>query len=159
MPALAFSHVGLWVFDPDRMERFYRDVLGFTMTDSGMLGPSRIVFMSRDPAEHHQISLRTRDLAELRGWFRRVRDAAVDDLQPVTHGNAISIYFRDPEGNRIEIFIDTPWYTTQPFRVPLDLDRPDAEIWQEVEALCRRSPGTVPRPDWEAAMRARMERG
>jgi catechol 2,3-dioxygenase len=176
IPHLAFSHVGLWVSDLGRMERFYAGVLGFTVTDRGKLGDTDLVFLSRDPTEHHQvvlaagrpraasfstvnqISLRTPDLAALRGWYHRVRAAGVDELQPVTHGNAVSIYFRDPEGNRIEIFIDTPWYTTQPMRVPVDLDRPDDEIWRQVEELCLRSPGHKSRADWEAEMRARMNR-
>ena len=33
---------------------------------------------------------------------------------PVTHGNAVSVYFKDPEGNGIEIFCDTPWHVPQP---------------------------------------------
>jgi catechol 2,3-dioxygenase-like lactoylglutathione lyase family enzyme len=175
-PRLAFSHVGLWVSDLARMERFYRDLLGYTVTDRGDLGATQLVFLSQDPAEHHQIvlaagrpaaatfstinqlSLRAADLAALKAWHRRVRDAGVDDLQPVTHGNALSLYFRDPEGNRIEIFIDTPWYVTQPMRVPVDLERPDAEIWRSIEELCRRSPGHAPRADWQAAMQAKMGR-
>lgn len=38
----------------------------------------------------------------------------------IPDSNAISIYARDPEGNRLEIFIDTPWYVDQPMRVPVD---------------------------------------
>lgn len=176
MPPLAFSHIGLWVADLPRMERFYAGVLGFTITDRGKLGETELVFLSQDPTEHHQvvlaagpaagrttsnvnqISLRTSDLAALRGWFHRARDASVDELLAVTHGNAVSIYFRDPEGNRIEIFIDTPWYTPQPLRIAIDLDRPDAEIWRDVEQICLRSPGHKSRGDWEAEMRARMSR-
>jgi catechol 2,3-dioxygenase len=175
MPRLAFSHVGLWVRDLAAMERFYAGLLDFTVTDRGGLGDTQLVFLSQDPAEHHQIvlaagrpptatfstvnqiSLRAADLGALRDWYRRVRDAGVADLQPVTHGNALSIYFRDPEGNRIEIFIDTPWYVSQPLRVPLDLDASDDAIWRRVEELCRRSPGYMPREDWEAAMRSRMK--
>ena len=42
------------------MGRFYQDVLGFTRTDKGsMPGPGgallELVFLSRDPEEHHQI--------------------------------------------------------------------------------------------------------
>jgi catechol 2,3-dioxygenase-like lactoylglutathione lyase family enzyme len=174
MPRLAFSHVGLWVTDLERMERFYRDLLDFTVTDRGNLGDTRLVFLSQDPTEHHQIvlaagrpatatfttvnqiSLRAADLAALRACFHRVRGAGVDDIHPVTHGNALSVYFPDPERNRIEVFIDTPWYVPQPMRVPIDLDRPDAQIWQTVDALCQRSPGCVARAEWEAAMREKM---
>src|SRR5262249_10227055 len=104
----------------------------------------------------NQISLRVDDLAALRVVYRRVREEGVQELRPVTHGNAISVYFLDPEGNRLEVFLDTPWYTPQPLREPVDLDQPDAAIWQAVEALCRSRPGFKPRADWEAEMRARM---
>ena len=42
----------------------------------------------------------------------------------MNHGNAWSVYFRDPEGNRIEIFCDTEWYIEQP--CVEDLDSVDA---------------------------------
>ena len=34
------------------------------------------------------------------------------------------LYLRDPEGNRVEVFIDTPWHVTQPYREPMDLSLP-----------------------------------
>ena len=37
------------------------------------------------------------------------------------HGNAWSLYFRDPEGNRLEVFCDTQWYVEQPCLEDLDL--------------------------------------
>ena len=44
-----------------RMQDFYTRVLGFTVTDGGELetaeGSMTIVFLSRDPREHHQIVL------------------------------------------------------------------------------------------------------
>jgi catechol 2,3-dioxygenase-like lactoylglutathione lyase family enzyme len=174
MASLAFSHVGIWVCDLAAMERFYTRMLGFTVTDRGSPDTIDLVFLSQDPREHHeivlangrprelafnsinQISLRVDDLAALRAVYHRVRDEGVRELRPVTHGNAISVYFLDPEGNRLEIFLDTPWYTPQPCRAPIDLDQPDRAIWQAVEALCRGRPGFKPRADWEAEMRARM---
>lgn len=176
MTGLAFSHVGIWVHDLDAMERFYTGVLGFTVTDRGQLGPVDLVFLSQDPREHHeivlargrprelafnpinQVSLRVESLAALRAVHHRLRDEAVAELRPVTHGNAISVYFRDPEGNRLEIFLDTPWYTPQPLREPVDLDQPDDAIWQAIEALCRGRPGFKTRDAWEAEMRARIGR-
>lgn len=47
---------------------------------------------------------------------------------PLTHGNAWSIYFSDPEGNGVEVFIDTPWHVAQPQGKPLDLSLPNDEI-------------------------------
>lgn len=51
------------------------------------------------------------------------------------------MYFRDPEGNRVEPFCDLPWYVDQPCIVSLDLARPAAEIRAESEAWCRTQPG------------------
>lgn len=55
--ALSFSHMGFYVRDLPRMARFYKEALGFTQTDQGNLGPVQLVFLSRDPNEHHQLVL------------------------------------------------------------------------------------------------------
>lgn len=52
VPSVALSHVGVYVRDLDRMERFYTGFLGFIVTDRGNLGAIRLVFLSRDPCEH-----------------------------------------------------------------------------------------------------------
>src|SRR3954468_23509359 len=61
VPRLSFSHMGLFVTDVARMRDFYTRVLGFTVTDTGELetaqGSLMLVFLSRDPREHHQIVL------------------------------------------------------------------------------------------------------
>lgn len=63
VPSLAFSHMGFYVRDLPLMEDFYSRVLGFTVTDRGELptpkGKVGLVFLSRDPNEHHQIVLAT----------------------------------------------------------------------------------------------------
>ena len=64
--ALTFSHMGFYVRDLERMARFYKDVMCFFETDRGDLGPVQLMFLSRDPTEHHQIVLasgRPTDLA------------------------------------------------------------------------------------------------
>ena len=58
----------------------------------------------------------------------------VRELVPVSHGNALSVYFHDPEGNRIELFVDTPWYVQQPLRLPMDMRLSDDELWAWAEA-------------------------
>ena len=63
--SLVFSHMGFYVRDLERMARFYQEVLCFTETDRGDLGPVQLVFMSRDPAEHHQIVLASGRPADL----------------------------------------------------------------------------------------------
>lgn len=178
-PAIAFSHIGIYVTDLAAMEAFYTGVFGFTVTDRGRLdtqrGPVDLVFLSRDPGEHHQIvlatgrpkdigfnvinqmSFRVEGIAALRALHARVvADPRVTEVSPVTHGNAVSVYFRDPEGNRIELFFDTPWYVTQPLREPIDLSLPDDALMSELEARARKLPGFRPHAEWRAEMARRM---
>ncbi len=173
--ALTFSHMGFYVRDIERMARFYREVLCFFETDRGLLGSADLVFLSRDPTEHHQlvlatgrpadlafsvinqISLRVPDLATLREVNRRVQsDPDVTDLVSATHGNAVSIYFRDPEGNRIEVFMDTPWYCEQPLRELIDLNQSDEAVMTAAEHLARSRPRFQSRAQWVAEMEQRM---
>jgi catechol 2,3-dioxygenase len=179
IPAVSFSHIGLFATDLSVMENFYRGVLGFVVTDRGQLasprGPVDLVFLSRDPTEHHQIvlasgrptdlsfnvvnqiSFRVGDLGSLRHFHDSVTAAGASELAPVTHGNAISLYFRDPEGNRVELFFDTPWYCEQPCREPVDFACDNATILRETEALARSLPGFKPREQWQAELKARIE--
>lgn len=169
--SLVFSHMGIYVHDLERMARFYRDVMCFFETDRGLLGPVQLVFLSRDTSEHHQIvlasgrpldqaysvinqiSLRVQDLDTLRAVCQRVKaDPDVTDLVTATHGNAVSIYFRDPEGNRLEVFMDTPWYCEQPLREPIDLDQSDEAVMAAAEKLARSRPKFRSRTEWLSEM-------
>lgn len=171
---IMFSHIGLYVTDLEKMADFYSRFLAFTITDRGTLGGTSIVFLSRDPREHHQlvlvagrpaevrysvinqISFRVGNLRTLRRMHDKLREEAISDIQPVTHGNALSVYFRDPEDNRVELFIDTPWYVTQPFRVPMNLSQSDEALWAWVEQQARALPGFKSREEWQAEMARRM---
>jgi catechol 2,3-dioxygenase-like lactoylglutathione lyase family enzyme len=175
IPRLSFSHMGIYVADLARMEDFYTRVLGFAVTDRGELGATAIVFLSLDPAEHHQIilasgrpqdlsfnpinqvSFRLSELAALRQMARRLKDEGVRDLAPVSHGNALSVYFRDPESNRLELFVDTPWYVRQPLRLPMDLELPDAQLWAWAESEARKQPDFQPVERWRAAIAERLK--
>jgi catechol-2,3-dioxygenase len=175
VPQLAFSHMGVYVTDLPRMEDFYTRMLGFSVTDRGNLGSIQLVFLSRDPKEHHQIvlasgrpdggfnpinqiSFRMADFAGLREMHRRLVQEGVKDLAPVSHGNALSVYFRDPEGNRIELFVDTPWYVQQPVRVPMDMKLSDAELWNWAEAEARKLPDFKPVEEWRAGLSRKLGR-
>ena len=169
--ALSFSHMGFYGRDIERLARFYTQVLGFSITDRGLLGTTPLIFLSRDPTEHHQIvlaagrpsdlsfnvinqiSLRVNDLAVLREVRHRVMaEPDASELVSATHGNAISIYFRDPEGNRLEVFMDTPWYCEQPLRESIDHDQSDAAVMAAAEALARSRPKFRSRAEWIADM-------
>jgi len=170
-----FSHLGIHVTDLPRMEDFYTRVLGLLVSDKGSLrdGPT-LVFLSRDPDQHHQIvlvtgrppgidynvvnqiSFKVSTLAELKAMYARMRAEGVKEFRVVTHGNAWSVYFPDPEGNRVELFVDTPWHTPQPFAEPFDIEAPVEAIMAKTEAICRNRPGFVSRADWRTTQVERM---
>ncbi|HVJ10700.1 MAG TPA: VOC family protein [Burkholderiales bacterium] len=176
VPEFSFSHMGMFVTDAARMEDFYTRVLGFAVTDRGLLGSTSLIFLSRDAREHHQIvlasgrppaagfnpinqiSFRMADFAGLREMHRRLEKEGVKELAPVSHGNALSVYFRDPEGNRIELFVDTPWYGQQPVRVPMDMKLSDAELWKWAEAEARKLPDFQPVEQWRAGLSRKLRR-
>ena len=71
------------------------------------------------------------------------------ELGPISHGNAISAYFRDPEGNRLEVFVDTKWHVPQPCAAPVDLTKSEDEITAFVERQIAGLAGVSTRADWE----------
>jgi catechol-2,3-dioxygenase len=166
--------MGMFVADIARMADFYTRLLGFSVTDRGRLSTYELVFLSRDPREHHQIvlvsgrpadlpfnpinqvSFRMAEFAGLREMHRRLVAEEVRELHPVSHGNALSVYFLDPEGNRIELFVDTPWYVAQPLRIPMDMTLSDAELWAWAEREARKLPGFKPVEEWRADVARRM---
>jgi catechol 2,3-dioxygenase-like lactoylglutathione lyase family enzyme len=178
-PSLTFSHCGVFVTDLDRMVDFYTRVLGFVVSDRGKVGALEFAFLTRDPREHHQIvmatgrppgtfntvqqiSFRLDSLGTLRKmWAALQKEHGLITLEgpalgPISHAIALSVYFADPEGNRIELFIDTPWAITQPTRFPLDLSLSDDDLWQEIEAHARRQPGFRPIEEFQAEIAKKL---
>lgn len=164
--SLTLSHFGIFVTDINRMVDFYTRFLGFAVSDRGPNPNGEIVFMTRDPREHHQlvmasgrpadlqfnvinqISLRVDSLGTLRELYQGLKGEPVEILGPISHGNALSVYFRDPEKNRVELLIDTPWYVPQPHRVPVDIMQADDKVWAWIEKECRDTPGFKTRKEW-----------
>ena len=181
-PNLKFSHMGLSVKNIQAMEDFYTRVLGFTVTDRGQAGGMDLVFLSRDPMDHHQIVLATGrpaqlpantanpqfgpsinqisfkmgSLADLREIQGRLESAGGGSLFPANHGVAWSIYAHDPEGNNLEFFVDTEWYIKQPFLIPLDFSKSDREIVELTRSMCETSDGFQPYSEWRAQVARRM---
>ena len=175
--SLAFTHVGIYVTNMDRMVDFYTRVVGFAVSDRGprLSGGGEIAFMTRDPREHHQLVLATGrpsslpfntvnqlsflvdGLATLKALYRDIkREPGVEDLGAVSHGNALSAYFFDPEKNRIEFYLHTPWHVPQPHRIAVDLSLPDARLWAAVEQDVRAAAGFKRREDWIAEMERKI---
>jgi catechol 2,3-dioxygenase len=163
-----FSHLGIYVQDIDRMVEFYTSTLGFLVTDRGEGRGSVVVFLSRNPSDHHQlalvtgrrsnfhermvqqISFRVDSLEVLKAMYPRVIAAPVSDVEPVFHGISFSLYFRDPEGNRLEFFTDSEWYVKQPCVEPLDLTMPAAQIYAEKKVFCEEQPDFRLLKDWRS---------
>jgi catechol 2,3-dioxygenase len=167
------THAGIWVRDMDNMVDFYTRVLAFEITDRGYVPRynGHIAFLSNDPEIHHQmvlaegrpndapstvnqLSFTVQSLDELRTMYRRVLGEGVENLLPRNHGNAWSVYFDDPEGNNIEVYLDSPFHIPQPFGEYLDFDLTDDEIVETTEAMAREVEGFRMRDEW-AAERAR----
>lgn len=159
-PALA--HLGIFVTDIDTMERFYTAVFGLLVTDrgAGKVFKNALVFLSGATDQHHQVvlssgkapdtpstvmqlSFKVPSLDALRKRRQVALDHGAADLMCLNHGNAWSVYFFDPEGNRIEIYLDTPFHTPQPCGEPLDLELSDDEILEGTRLLIEQLPGSM----------------
>jgi len=164
--SLSLSHFEIEVRDLPAMVDFYTRILGFAVTDRSAPGVHQMVFLSRNPGEHHQIVLaqagaapgsagsldhiafRVENLQSLRRFHVALRGSEARDVATVSHGTTWSIYFRDPEGNRIELFVDTPWHVAQPLRFPIDLSLPDDALIAETHAQISSLADFQPAAQW-----------
>ena len=163
------SHFGVYVRDIDAMTHFYTRVFGLHVTDQGEGRNFKVKlhFLSGSPDQHHQLvlaggrpadgastvmqmSFKVATLDQLRGVRAAALEHGATQMRNMNHGNALSIYFMDPEGNTVEVYLDTPWYIPQPHGDPLDLDKSDDEIWAETEAACRADPAFEPAEQWSS---------
>ena len=139
------THAGLYVNDIEKSRRFYQDVLGLTETDND--SNAGLVFLSSNPAdEHHmvvliagrtahadakliqQIAFRCDTLADVIGYWKRFVAREVPIIYTITHGNAISCYFRDPDSNVLEVYWATGLDARQGFLVELDFSQPEEVV-------------------------------
>jgi catechol 2,3-dioxygenase-like lactoylglutathione lyase family enzyme len=145
MPKVSgLGHVGLWAKDPARMAQFYREVLGLQLTDTNEHPPRQLMYLSAKPeTEHHHvlligpppddrqlqhISFYVDSLAELRAFYQEFQARQVPIDVVLSHGNAIGIYFTDPDGNRCEVYWRTGREAHPPYSKPIDLALGDEEL-------------------------------
>ncbi len=123
-PGVRIGHVHLKVADLERALRFYRDVLGFELTQRY---GSSAAFLSAG-GYHHHIGLNTWDSegghppadgttglyhlailyptrAELGDALRRLQQAGVPLEGASDHGVSEALYLRDPDGNGVELYL------------------------------------------------------
>jgi catechol-2,3-dioxygenase len=143
----SLGHMGFYVKDVERSVAFYRDILGLQVSDRS---PRGAVFMTAQDrlAEHHelyiapgregdgkilqQISFRCASLGDVKEFYRTFVERQVPIERVWTHGNTVSIYFQDPDGNSVEVYWPTGIDVPQPFGKPMDLTKSDEEIVAQV---------------------------
>src|SRR5215813_2125948 len=151
----SLGHLGFYVKDVERSVAFYRDVLGMTVSDRS---PRGSVFMTAQDrlAEHHELliapgrqegttntiqqsSFRCASLGDIKEFYRVFLERNVPIQRIVTHGNTVSIYFEDPDGNSVEVYWPTGIDVPQPFGKPVDLTTTEDEILAQVKQLIAES--------------------
>jgi catechol-2,3-dioxygenase len=131
--------------------------------------------MSQDPQNHHQIAIAqtltgdvgTRNLGhvafrmesvdDLRTLKRRLASEHIDIRREISHGNAWSLYFADPEGNGIECFADTPFHVRQPQGKPTDIDLDDAALISKTADDFADEPEFGNYTDWQERLRQSLK--
>jgi len=126
-PRVSIGHVHLKVADLERAIAFYRDVLGFELTQR--LG-AQAAFLSAG-GYHHHIGLNTWESlggqppprgstglyhvailhptrAELADALRRLMKAGIALEGAADHGVSEALYLRDPDDNGVELYWDRP---------------------------------------------------
>ena len=150
------GHVNLYVRDADASRRWYEEVLGLHTYDHR---PGNAAFMSADLNQSHEVALMQlgpdaplqqrgqvglnhlawmmASLDDLKDAYARLKEKGVKIDVIVDHGISLGIYFRDPDGNGLEISYELP--------------RAD---WPREEAVFAVEKGRFPGP-WDAEMKVR----
>ncbi len=117
-----FAHFVLRTGQSDKMTEWYRIVLAARI----VFRDERLCFLSYDD-EHHRLALiqipglpprdpdaagtdhvaySYRDLGELLATYRRLKAHGILPQWPINHGVTTSMYYHDPDNNRVELQID-----------------------------------------------------
>ncbi len=125
----SIGHCAIAVSDLDVTERFYTDVLGFSRLEKdpdhggvflSLPGTSHAIDLfpagtmgSSDPASRRSsplihIAFRVESYASLRAAYAALREHEIDIQATIDHVSQRSIYFRDPEGNGLELYYEHP---------------------------------------------------
>ena len=110
-----------------------------------------MVFLSARPGEEHhelllmpgrtgdgdvkvvqQVSFHVDSVEDVREFHHRFVEDGVQIDSVVTHGNTASVYFRDPEDNRLEIYYSLPVEWPQPFRAEIDVTQSADGILKQI---------------------------
>jgi catechol 2,3-dioxygenase len=156
------GHVVIKVRDLERSRKFYTEILGMqVMKQVPEIGA---VFLSFNGRDHHEVALfqigpqaeapranqvgllhfafRLRSEEDLQTAYQELKAKEVPVTFTVNHGVSKSVYFRDPDGNELEVYSDN---------APEEFVRmPNAYLGMEKLDFAKDSPGLA---DVLAAMR------
>lgn len=121
------GHINIYVRNVERSHKWYEDVLGLHTYD---YMPGRAAFMSADQEQSHEVALiqvgedallqqkkqvglnhmawMMHSLEDLKESYQRLKELQVPIDHVSDHGLSIGIYFRDPDGNGIEVSYELP---------------------------------------------------
>jgi catechol 2,3-dioxygenase len=120
------GHIVLKVRSLARSLPFYTGILGLDVMKE--LPQVKMVFLASNRRDHHEIALaevgeqagapkpgdvglahcafRLKSLEDLRAAYREFKERGVPISFTVNHGVTRSIYFLDPDGNQLEVYVD-----------------------------------------------------
>jgi catechol 2,3-dioxygenase len=121
------GHVNIFVRNAERSRTWYTDVLGLQTYD---FVPGWAAFLSADPEQSHEVALievgdnaplpqrrqvglnhmawMMESLDDLKDAYHRLKALNVPIDRIADHGISLGIYFRDPDGNGIEVSYELP---------------------------------------------------
>lgn len=123
------GHVLIKVADVERSKAFYRDLLGFEVVEQDPVHGG--VFMSLGEHGHtldlspvddpetaqqlvqnrlgvHHFAFQVDTYEALKDAYFTLQDNGVEVIRAIDHVSQKSIYFHDPDGNRLEIYYELP---------------------------------------------------
>ena len=123
MPKLLnIGHVHLKVSDLKKAEEFYTKLLGFKVNERAngyiflTLGKRhhdlalQEIENAKKPTENtvglYHFAIEAKNIKELAKLYFKLKKEKID-VSPIDHGISKTLYFSDPDGNGIEVYVDT----------------------------------------------------
>jgi catechol 2,3-dioxygenase len=121
------GHVNIYVRDAERSRKWYEEVPGLHTYHTR---PGGAAFMAADRDQSHEVALmqlgdaaagpqrgqvglnhmtwRVESLDDLKEFYHRLKSKEVAIERVADHGVSLGLYFRDPDGNGIEVYYELP---------------------------------------------------